>query len=794
MLQAAETRPAGGAAIGEVILATGIGLGLTALLLGLVFRHRTRRTTVLTRMGDAIGSRTGVPAWVALPTILTTLSLLTALLGMLWDISLHIGVGRDEGPLANPAHYLILFGLFGVFAGGVLACAMALGEDPGPAAVRFVRGWKVPIGGILVAVAGFYALLGFPLDDVWHRLFGQDVTLWGPTHLMLIGGAGLSIIGLLVLEQEGHGGLSTDDGDRKVGRTARYVRQASAMGGLLLGMSVFQGEYDFDVPQFRLVLEPLMIAGAAGIALVAARLFMGRGGALAATAFFLMIRGLIAVIVGGGFGEVLPTFPLYLGSALLVELLALAVPLTRRPLVFGAVAGVAIGTLGHLTEFGWTRLVQTLSWGSDIAVEGTLMAIAGGVSGGILGALLAVGLRRRLPRPAVARTALVGSLVVLAAAVTNGLVATVPDDLEATFAIEDVQADPRTANISVQLDPAGALDDPSWVQITSWQGDGLVVTPLKLTGEGAYRTTEPVPLYGSWKTMLRLHDGRILTTVPIYLPADEAIPAEEIRAEDGMTRAVVPEVDILQRERKNASGWLWTGANLVVLFCTLALIAAMAWGVGRYSRRASSRAPHPDSAADARRLVPTVQRTGMTARRCRSVRGTGGPSSGPEMPRSAEVLGHSGPSVERTGRTAPRLLLVAPLVVALAGCAGTAAPAATSPAATSPSAGAPAASEPPSAAESAPAAGTPAGQRIEVTVAGGQVSGDTGRVPVAAGEEVTLVVTSDVADEIHVHGYDRTIGISPSRPAQLSFAATVPGVFEVELHEVGTVLLTLQVE
>ena len=154
---------------------------------------------------------------------------------MLWDISLHIGVGRDEGPLANPAHFLILFGLFGVFAGGVLACAMPLDEKPGPAAVRFLKGWDVPVGGILLTAAGFYALLGFPLDDVWHRLFGQDVTLWGPTHLMLIGGAGLSIVGLLVLEQEGHGGLSTDDGDRKVGRIARFVRQASAMGGLLLG-------------------------------------------------------------------------------------------------------------------------------------------------------------------------------------------------------------------------------------------------------------------------------------------------------------------------------------------------------------------------------------------------------------------------------------------------------------------------------------------------------------------------------------------------------------------------------
>jgi hypothetical protein len=598
VLLAADTRPAAGAALGEVILATALGLVLTALLLGAVFLHRTRRTTLLTRVGDRIGRTTGVPAWVAVPTVLATASLLTALLGMMWDISLHIGVGRDPGPLANPAHYLILFGLFGVFSGGVLACAMPLDEKPGPAAVRFVKGWDVPVGGLLLTVAGFYALLGFPLDDVWHRLFGQDVTLWGPTHLMLIGGAGLSIVGLLVLEQEGHGGLSTDDGDRTIGRTTRFVRQASAMGGLLLGMSVFQGEYDFDVPQFRLVLEPLMIAGAAGIALVAARLFIGKGGALAATAFFLVVRGLIALIVGPVFGEITPMFPLYLGSAILVELLALVLPLARRPLLFATVAGVAIGTLGHATEAWWTHVTQVLSWGSDILVEGTLMAIVGGIAGSLLGALLALGLRRRLPRPAVRRTVLIASLLAIAAAVTNGLIATVPDGVRATFAIDDVSSDPRTANISVRLDPADLLDDPSWVQITAWQGQGLVVTPLERTGEGTYRTTEPVPLHDDWKTLLRLHDGRMLTAVPIYLPADAAIPADEIRADDGMTRTAIPEIDVLQRERKNAAPWLWNVAGLVVLACTLTLIAAISWGVGRYARHAGRREPFPDRPAD----------------------------------------------------------------------------------------------------------------------------------------------------------------------------------------------------
>jgi hypothetical protein len=536
---------------------------------------------------------------VALPTILTTISLLVALLGMMWDISLHIGVGRDPGPLANPAHYLILFGLFGVFSGGVLACAMPLEEKPGPAAIRFLKGWYVPVGGLLIAVAGFYALLGFPLDDVWHRLFGQDVTLWGPTHLMLIGGAGLSLVGVLILEQEGHGGLSTDDGDRKVGGVTRFLRQAAAMGGLLLGMSVFQGEYDFDVPQFRLVLEPFMIAGAAGMALVAARLFIGRGGALAAAAFFLVVRGAVSVIVGPIFGEITPSFPLYLGSALVVELLALALPLARRPLVFGAVAGIGIGTIGHATEWGWTQFTQILSWNGDILVEGTLMAIAGGLAGALLGTLLALGLRRRLPRPAVRRSVLLGSLAVLALAITNGLIATVPDDLEATFAIDDVGTDPRTANFEVTLDPATTLDDPAWVQITAWQGQGLVVEPLERTGPGTYRTTEPVPIDNDWKTLLRLHDGRMLTAMPIYLPADAAIPADEISADDGMTREAIPEVQVLQRERQNVNPWLWNAASLVVLACTLALIAAMSWGVARYSRRAAAREPFPDRPADA---------------------------------------------------------------------------------------------------------------------------------------------------------------------------------------------------
>src|SRR5919109_3501072 len=72
------------------------------------------------------------PAWLAGASL--------SLLGMYWDISFHIDAGRDPGPLANPAHYLILFGLFGIFIAGLLAMALSK-EKPCPTAVRLYGDW-----------------------------------------------------------------------------------------------------------------------------------------------------------------------------------------------------------------------------------------------------------------------------------------------------------------------------------------------------------------------------------------------------------------------------------------------------------------------------------------------------------------------------------------------------------------------------------------------------------------------------------------------------------------------------
>lgn len=84
-------------------------------------------------------------------------------------------------------------------------------------------------------------------------------------------------------------------------------------------------------------------------------------------------------------------------------------------------------------------------------------------------------------------------------------------------------------------------------------------------------------------------------------------------------------------------------------------------------------------------------------------------------------------------------------------------------------------------------------QTISVTVSGGKASGQTGRQKVALGSRVRITVTSDVADEIHVHVYDLSQPVSADAPASVEFVADKPGVVEVELHRSKVTLTRLQI-
>jgi len=599
----AATSEGGGAALDQVIGLSAAAAVVTAALLWIGYQHRTHRITWLNNLAERLGRRFHRPPWVALQIVLFTGTLICALFGFIWDVSLHIGKGRDAGPLANPAHYFILVGLFMLFIAGASAVALPY-DKPGSSAVRIAGTWFAPVGGLLMTACGLYALVGFPLDDIWHRIFGQDVTLWGPTHLMLIGGAGLSLIAVLLLEYEGRRAMKAAEANGAVETTQadgpgiRFMRYLS-FGGLVVGLSVFQIEYDFGVEQFRLVLQPMMIAAAGAMALTAARIVLGPGAAVAAALLSIVLRGVVALVVGPVLGGPTSWFPTYLGGAIVIELLALT-PMIKRRIVFGGVAGLLVGTLGLFLESFWISAVYHYPWPTSMWLEALTMAIPVSILMGLCGALLAIVITgERLPRPAVGITVVVVTLLAIGGAVANGLRTEVPENASASFTLTDLPSKTglpsdggeRLVSVDIRFDPPTLVSaDPEWVSILSWQGGlahdrGLIIDRLQQVGPGHYRSTRPIPVWGHWKTLVRVQDGTMMTGIPIFLPADPGIGAQGVPAEATFTRDFVPEITILQRERNfNHPSWLFTAASFVVLGCTLVLIAALTWGAGRINR------------------------------------------------------------------------------------------------------------------------------------------------------------------------------------------------------------------
>ncbi len=103
---------------------------------------------------------------------------------------------------------------------------------------------------------------------------------------------------------------------------------------------------------------------------------------------------------------------------------------------------------------------------------------------------------------------------------------------------------------------------------------------------------------------------------------------------------------------------------------------------------------------------------------------------------------------------------------------------------------------PPATTEAPPATTTeaaPAPVQVDVVVVGGQPEGGIVRESVDRGSAVVLTVTSDVADEVHVHGYDLMADVAPGAPATIRFTADAPGRFEIELEDTAVQIAELEV-
>ncbi|MGH3385750.1 MAG: hypothetical protein ACRDO1_14320 [Nocardioidaceae bacterium] len=587
IVTAAEAPSAGGAPLDQIAVVMAFTTVVYGGLLWVMYRERTGNRTLVGAAADRVAERDGGPRWFALPLAIQVAGALSGAVGLYWDVSFHISRGRDEGPLANPAHYLIFLGLIAIFAGGALALCLA--DDRLPRrTLRLTRAWRVPFGPAISTGAALCALAGFPLDDVWHRLFGQDVTEWGPTHVVMIGGVLMLPYTML---------LTCAEVRQIAGSRCRQAMEWVALVVLAAGPVAFLLEFAYGVPQFPLINDPIVLTVATVVTFGLAALRGRRWVVTVWLGYAGLQAGLLALNVWV-FDALTPWPPLMVGGALVAVWLA---PRVRPTVGSGAVTGVAITAGLLVVEYAWTAATRPMPWPMEMMPWTALFCGLAGAGTGVVVAWMHQRLsvagdpvHARAPAGRPHLLAALGAAVVVAVFVVN-----VPPAGEAsavaTVEVEEVAGGDRpTGYLEVQVAPADAVDDAYWFEALSWQGGGAVRGTMDEVRPGVYRTDEPLPLYGEWKTLLRLHQPlHTLVAAPIYLPGDAAIPAEEYPAVDG-PRDFVEEQLILRREEKqDLPAWLWTSAYVVAggLFATLFGIVAVGYALAGSGR--ARRTPRP---------------------------------------------------------------------------------------------------------------------------------------------------------------------------------------------------------
>jgi hypothetical protein len=356
-------------------------------------------------------------------------------------------------------------------------------------------------------------------------------------------------------------------------------------GATLIGLSTLQLEFGFGVPQFQLAFHPILIALAASIALVIARLRLGRGGALLAVGAYLLVMVPLVVLVGPVFGRTFLHFPLYLAEAVLVELAALALR-RDRPLAFGLVAGALVGTAGVAAEWAWSHAVMPLPWPASLLPHAAVLALVAGLAGGAIGSSIGralAGLPQPPRRPALVPAA---ALAIVVAALALPLRTDPGTPVTASVTLDEASPAPaREVQATVRLDPPAAADGAKWFHAMAWQGGASRRVELREVAPGTYRTSAPIPVHGDWKANLRLHAEDAILALPVYLPADPAIPAPAVVAAGRFERPFVQDSEVLRREERGAATWLTGAAYGTLAAIGLAWLLAIGAAVTRFEHR-----------------------------------------------------------------------------------------------------------------------------------------------------------------------------------------------------------------
>lgn len=414
--------------------------------------------------------------------------LVVGTLSTYWDVATHVDVGRER--FLTPAHV----GLYASVLVTAIAIALSGLADHFRAGDSFLSALRHPFTnlrpGIGVAGAGMLtALVAAPFDSAWHEIYGIDVTIWSPPHLLGIFGVAAATLGLAALVAPA--------------ATRRHtVVYPVLLAAFLTALLVTTGEFEFNTPQYRIAYHPVILAAASALVFTAAAGVRWRATTVALWFEGVRLASLLFLFV---VGRSLAFVPFVVPAALVADLIG-----RRRS---GLLVGGAVAATTVLSNWVVLELLNGLRWPPDDLLLAAPFALIVGALAGSVGSRLG----RRLDGVAAARTThdrrrtgIVATLLVSVVAVVaspaqahevggrrgTGVVAWSPAVPEAgqpvTITIEDLS-----------LDSGARLED---LQIEAWRAEHRIRAGLDIArGRSAARIT--LPEEGPWFLFVRASAG-----------------------------------------------------------------------------------------------------------------------------------------------------------------------------------------------------------------------------------------------------------------------------------------------
>ncbi|MDP9072542.1 MAG: hypothetical protein M3N68_14910, partial [Actinomycetota bacterium] len=178
-------------------------------------------------------------------------------------------------------------------------------------------------------------------------------------------------------------------------------------------------------------------------------------------------------------------------------------------------------------------------------------------------------------------TTAVAGLAVLLAALAYPL----PREVGAVEATVRLRPAGSMAEIEVDLQPPDAAERATAFGVVSWQGGGRILAELDEVSPGRYVSSRPVPVSGSWKSMVGLQRGDEVMAAPVYLPADPEIGAPAIPALPERRGPFVRNTELLLREVHGGPGWVAAAAYGGLAAVIAVFLALFALAASRIRRR-----------------------------------------------------------------------------------------------------------------------------------------------------------------------------------------------------------------